>query len=97
MEVCYYNNVTKQYFFTKKPFESLTNCDHLERCEQYDSSLKVVEVNKKLKELVERFCIKSNGISTFVRVDWMSEKNVKEKIWEMYNFQCECEEILDNL
>ncbi len=54
MEKCYYNNITKQYFFTKHEFEDMINCDHLERCPEYDESFNVIEKIQSQAKTIEK-------------------------------------------
>ena len=39
---------------------------------------------EKLKEILERFCIKSNGLSMYFRADWKDIKDIKPELEELY-------------
>lgn len=57
--------------------------------------MQLKEENESLRELLRRFCIKSNGVSIYARSDWRSSDRVKEDIMKMYEFQCEVEQLLN--
>lgn len=45
-------------------------------------------------EIIDKFIVKSNGLSMFVRSDIFGRSNLPrldEKLWDLYNFQCEVE------
>ena len=51
---------------------------------------------KKLREIIERFVIKSNGLSKWVRMDFGQDipKDLQLQIKSLYQFQCEVEVLL---
>lgn len=53
--------------------------------------------NKILENLLERFCVKSNGVSMFARADWKSVEKHKKDVMSLYRFQCVCEDYLREL
>ena len=53
--------------------------------------------NKELKKLLERFCIKSNGVSIFARSDFRGIERAKKDIMNLYDFQCEVESVLKKI
>lgn len=53
--------------------------------------------NKILKKLLERFCVKSNGVSIFARANWKSVEKHKKDVMSLYRFQCVCEGYLREL
>lgn len=57
--------------------------------------------NEILKDLLSQFITKSNGLSKYVRADWVSvnshHREVGERINDLYELQCDAEEILGEL
>lgn len=59
-EICYYNNITKQFLWTKKEY-TIENCAHLERHPDYDGvetkiqklETALLEADKGLENLLE--------------------------------------------
>lgn len=48
----------------------------------------------RLNKIIDKFIVKSNGLSVYVRSDMFGRSNLPrldEKLWELYNFQCEVE------
>jgi len=53
-EKCYYNNMTKHFFWTKKEIGQMINCDHLERYPKYDGLENFIERLEKAEEEIRR-------------------------------------------
>lgn len=51
---------------------------------------------EKLREYVGKFITISNDISMHVRSDIFSDKDLPNKIWDLYNHQCDVEKEIDN-
>lgn len=53
------------------------------------------------KDLLSQFITKSNGLSKYVRADWVSvnshHREVGERINDLYELQCDVEEILGEI
>lgn len=58
------------------------------------------EQNEALRKIIDKFIVKSNGLSMFVRSDIFGKSNLPkldEQIWALYNYQCEVEDMLSLL
>lgn len=62
-----------------------------------EDNIRIIKENEKLRNLLRKFCTKSNGVSIFARSDIRSVAKAKENIMNMYEFQCEVEKYLKEI